>query len=383
MFQVRAADKGLQLIFDLSPGTPHYIRVDKSKLRQILINLIGNAVKFTAEGGITLRVDLRVPTAEAVRPHLAFEIEDTGPGMSPEEISAIFESFVQTASGRQAQEGTGLGLAISRQFVSLMGGELTAQSRVGQGAIFGLRLPVEVVDAPEAAAAPADQVVGLAPDQPTFRILVVEDKWYNRHLLLKLLTSLGFAVREATNGAEGIAVWHEWQPQLIFMDMRMPVMDGYEATRTIKRSEHGDKTVVIALTASAFEEDRSHVLSAGCDEFIRKPFRNDQLFAALERHLGVRFVRETVAPTPTVAQAPDDVLATVDLSVLPPSMLAELRSAAEQADGEAILQIIAPLATQHPVLTQAISTLVDNFRFDALMEAATAAGAGRPLGAQQ
>ncbi|MEI6777890.1 MAG: ATP-binding protein [Chloroflexales bacterium] len=379
MFQVRATDKGLQMIFDPSPGTPHYIRADKGKLRQILINLIGNAVKFTSEGGVTLRVDLRTSGSH---PRLVCEIEDTGPGMSPEEISAIFESFVQTTSGRLSQEGTGLGLAISRQFVSLMGGELTVQSRVGQGSIFGLRLPVDVVNAPEEAVAHIGEVVGLAPDQPTFRILVVEDKWYNRHLLLKLLSSLGFVVREATNGAEGIAVWHEWQPQLIFMDMRMPIMDGYEATRTIKQSERGHETIVIALTASAFEEDRNQVLSAGCDEFIRKPFRNDQLFAALERHLGVRFMRESGEPAATVTPKPSDMLAPLDLTVLPLGTLAELRSAAEQADGEAVLQIIAPFAALHSTQVHTITNLVDNFRFDALLDAATDASQDQPQGTQ-
>lgn len=381
MFQVRAAEKGLQLLVEPGPEVPRFVRADKGKLRQVLINLIGNAVKFTGEGGVTLRVGLRGTAEGGGLPRLLWEIEDTGPGMAPEEVSAIFEAFVQASSGRQAQEGTGLGLAISRQFVTLMGGELTVRSQLGHGSVFGFSLPVEVVDMVDEVAAPVDRVVGLAPGQQEYRILVVEDKWYNRHLLVKLLTSLGFGVREAANGEEGVAVWHAWQPHLIFMDMRMPVMDGYEATRTIKGSAGGAETVVVALTASAFEEERSRVADAGCDDFIRKPFRNEQLFAALERHLGVRFVREERGPEDS-GQATVRSVGLVDLSGLPPDALAALRLAAEQADAEAVDAAMAPLADRHPELARAVAILVENFRFDVLLSAAAAAAKDHAMGAQ-
>ena len=306
MFRLRAEDKGLALAVECDPAVPQYIRADEGKIRQVLMNLLGNAVKFTRSGGVVLRVHQENPAAgrEASSPalcRLVFEVEDTGPGIAAHDLDAVFKPFVQTTTGGdlisrlQAQEGTGLGLSISRQYARLMQGDVTASSELGRGSTFCFTALVERAGA--AAARPTRpwrRVVGLAPGQPTFRLLTVDDKEVNRKLLVKTLRPLGFEMREAVDGQEAIALWESWSPHLIWMDMRMPVMDGYQATRRIKSTTKGQATVIVAVTASALEEDREIILSEGCDGYIRKPFHEAELLEALSKHLGVQFVYEDV-----------------------------------------------------------------------------------------
>jgi PAS domain S-box-containing protein len=388
MFQLRATQKGLVLLFERGPGVPQYVCTDESKLRQVLMNLLGNAVKFTQEGGITLRVgkkDAR-PLQEvqgkssSVTPgdhtSLIFEVEDTGPGIAPTELEAVFDPFVQTESGKRSQEGTGLGLPISRQFVHLMGGELTVSSEVGVGSIFRFEVQFERADPSDVLSArPTQRVVGLEPDQPHYRLLVVEDRDPNRRLLVNLLAPLGFEVREAANGREAIEVWERWEPHLIWMDLRMPVMDGHEAIKRIKSTAQGQATVIIALTASAFEEDRSLILSEGCNDFIRKPFREEEIFEKLTRHLGVRFVYEEIGARgngrderPDLAKAPAAAgLSPADMATLPAVWVAKLRQAATQLDSDISLNLIDQIRKQNASMADALAALVRDFRFDVIM----------------
>ncbi|NJM27292.1 MAG: response regulator, partial [Pseudanabaena sp. RU_4_16] len=284
MFSLRAKSQGLELIFEIAQDLPRYTNTDEGKLRQILINILGNAIKFTQTGKVTVRVRLEQgekhnsPTPIWLSDRsgactLCFEIEDTGIGIAPEEIEALFDAFVQTTSGRILPGGTGLGLAISRKFVQMMGGDIHVMSVVGQGTLFKFDIQASAATA----SIPPTQmsnhrVVGLAPDLPQYRILIVDDKYENRQLLVKLLTPIGFEVKEAEHGQAAITMWENWSPHLIWMDMRMPVMDGYEAARQIKAQPKGQATVIIALTASAFEEERAVVLSTGCNDFLPKPF---------------------------------------------------------------------------------------------------------------
>jgi two-component system sensor histidine kinase/response regulator len=379
MFGLRASNKGLQLIFDRALDVPRYVQTDEGKLRQVLINLLGNAVKFTADGGVTLRVATKdegrrtkEQPSSVVRPSsFVFEVEDTGPGMSPEDLEKVFDPFVQTESGQASQEGTGLGLPISREFVRLMGGELTAKSELGQGSLFKFDIQIELAEAsgvqPEQ---PTRRVVRLEPDQPVYRLLVVDDRDTSRELLVKLLTPLGFDVQTAVNGQEAVEVSGRWEPHLIWMDMRMPVMDGYEATQRIKATTKGQSTVIVALTASAFEEDHEMVLSAGCDDFVRKPFREHEIFDALAHHLGVRFVYDEEGAQPTSAQAAEteDVLSSQTMATMPVDWLARLHQAAIQADADLALELTEQIRAQHGSLADALASLINNFRFDTLME---------------
>ncbi|HEX6387732.1 MAG TPA: two-component regulator propeller domain-containing protein [Anaerolineae bacterium] len=305
MFRLRAESKGLALHLDLARDVPRFVVADAGRLRQVLMNLLGNAVKFTEQGHVWLRVAMAPATAAGIDAAtkldvavIGFEVEDTGPGVTPEEQAFLFEPFVQAAAGQLSQEGTGLGLAISRQHLRLMGGDIEVQSKVGQGSTFRFAVPFQVVDKTALGRAQAErQVIGLAPGQDTYRLLVVDDQDTDRQLLVRVLAPLGFDVREAANGQEAIAVWQAWQPHLIWMDMRMPVMNGYEATRHIKATTQGQATVIVALTASGMEEDRLVILSEGCDDFIRKPFYEEDVYNALSKHLGVRFLYQETAVT--------------------------------------------------------------------------------------
>src|SRR5919199_57963 len=332
MFRLKADDKQLQLLFERSPNLPQYVRTDEVKLRQALINLLNNAIKFTSEGGVSLRVvsELKVGTLERWKVQegkrqknqpanlltcqpaiLRFEIEDTGSGIAPDELDTIFEAFTQTQTGKTSREGTGLGLAITRSFVQLMGGEISVRSQMGHGTIFRFDVAVSLVDARDIETKqPMRRAIALEPNQQSYRILVVDDKGDNRQLLVKLLAPIGFELKEASNGQEAIEIWEYWQPQLIWMDMRMPVMDGYEATREIRARERelgtGDwglgtredfsqspitnsRTVIIAITASTFEDEEAIVIAAGCDDFVRKPFREQIIFEKMAQFLGVRY----------------------------------------------------------------------------------------------
>jgi len=383
MFRLRAQDKGLVLIFDRAPDVPQYFRTDEGKLRQVLMNLLGNAVKFTSEGGVTLRVrhmdtseqadQLRIDEL-ATRPtcKLEFEIEDTGPGIAPDEMDAVFDPFKQTQSGQASQEGTGLGMPISRQFARLMGGDLTASSELGVGSIFKLVVQAELVDSDEVQTTqPARRVVGLDADQPVYRLLVVEDRDANRKLLVNILAPLGFEVREAINGQEAIEIWEHWEPHLIWMDLRMPVMDGYEATKRIKATFQGQATVIIALTASAFEQDRALILSEGCDDFVRKPFREEEIFDMLTKHLGVRFVYEKAYAESMGAEADGkqdtaEILSS-GLAAMPADWVTSLHQAATQLDADVILNLLDQIREQNAPLADALVGLVRDFRFDAIM----------------
>jgi len=377
MFRLRAEQKGVTLFFDVSLEVPQHVRMDEGKLRQVLMNLLGNAVKFTHQGGVVLGVTAVAPPSPSSQcGALHLSVQDTGPGIAPQEMEALFDPFVQTASGQLAQEGTGLGLPISQQFVRLMGGEITVRSELGKGSSFDFELPVEVVAAAEVQSAQATRrVVGLEPGQPLYRLLAVDDEEVNRKLLVKMLVPLGFELREAVNGQQALETWERWDPHLIFMDMRMPVMNGYEATRRIKATTKGQATIIVALTASALEEDRAIILSEGCDGYVRKPFREADLFDALEQHLGVRFVyQEAVGERPAASERRQDIAVLKDgrtlsavLAAMSPEWVADLRRATVVGNLEAILAVINQARERDAALAEALAELARDYSHDAML----------------
>jgi len=386
MFRLRAEEKGLTLSFRRAENVPRLVMADEGKLRQVMSNLLGNAVKFTREGGVALRVTAH--PCELKSRVLHFEVEDTGPGIAPEELETVFDPFVQAVGGRdvvstQSQDGTGLGLSISQQFARLMGGDISVSSELGQGSLFQFDVEIECADQAEVEAArPRQQAHSLAPDQTApdggpYRLLVVEDREANRRLLVRLLEALGqppqgFEVREAVNGLEAIEIWERWEPHLIWMDMRMPVMDGHEATQRIKAMPQGQSTVIVALTATAFEEDRETILLEGCDDFVRKPFRKEVIYDTLAKHLGVCFVyEEREAGT----AAPDaGTLSAEALAAQPADWLAELRAATIKADMNRMLALAEQIRGQDAAVADALEGQIHNFEYKRILTLIEEAG---------
>nr|MDQ2676544.1 ATP-binding protein [Actinomycetota bacterium] len=365
MIRVRAEAKRLRLLFDLAPDLPRTVRGDESKLRQVLVNLLGNAVKFTDEGGVVLRAAWRDGVA-------AFDVEDTGEGIADEERAQIFEQFVQSESGRRSKEGTGLGLAITRSFVRLMGGDIRLRSEVGKGTTFSFEVAL-----PAAGEADLSEqrrtVIGLAPSEggeAAYRILVADDTQDNRTLLVKLLTPVGFEVREAADGHEAVDVWASWQPHLILMDMRMPVVAGYDAIEQIREAESRlgtGRTVIVALTASAFEHERERIIAAGSDDFVTKPFREATIFDKLAEHLGARFVYREVEPA-AAPRAGEPLLVPSRLAALPAECVANLKLALERGDDQAALEVVDRIRGYDEPLAHALRKMLKSYRFGELLE---------------
>ncbi|MBW4456728.1 MAG: response regulator [Nostoc indistinguendum CM1-VF10] len=466
MLRLRAASKNLELVFEYAQNIPKYIETDENKLCQVLLNLLGNAIKFTNTGRVTLRARLGAGgwgNEEQGQnlshfPHLLFEVQDTGCGIAPQEIDLLFEPFEQTEIGRKSQQGTGLGLAISRKYVQLMGGDITVRSTPGIGSTFTFDVQIALTCPREISTNQIRyQILTLASNEKAYRILVVDDSKESRLLLVKILTSLGFEVKEATDGSEAVANWESWQPHLIFMDMRMPVMDGYEATRMIKAKQIGygaantlrkfsklkqlvsssasqylleefldssdrevlkvaplfksqlgaasltpeatsvmendastalappydfsgagqsssnTDTIIIALTASAFEEERQKILSIGCDDFIRKPFTQEVLLEKLSQHLGVKYTNEVKTTDTTVVDQSTQIFVSVaellsHLSQMSPDWLQNIYYAAASCSDELILELLKQIPSDNGQLFKVLRDLANNYQFEKIME---------------
>jgi CheY-like chemotaxis protein len=281
---------------------------------------------------------------------------------------------VQTDLSHHNHTGTGLGLAISQKFVQMMGGQLQVESTVGQGSCFYFAVPITPVTLAAggklSSSAMQQRIMSLAPNQPDYRILVVDDRWESRQFLVELLKSVGFQVREAENGREAIAQWQQWHPHLIWMDMRMPEMNGYEATERIKAHLEGQATVIIALTASALENEKSVILSAGCDDFVRKPFRESLIFEKIGQYLGVEYCyddsglhSDTLDATPLLSEAE----MVERLSQLGIPWRQALKDAVELADEDVILELLQELPPEQAALGKTLRQLVDDFQYGTLL----------------
>lgn len=353
MIRVRAEAKGLALRVERIGTLPGHVNGDAHRLRQVLINLLGNAVKYTDRGSVVLRIEAL--TAPAVQ----FTVSDSGPGIATEDQERVFHAFFQTDAGVAKGEGTGLGLTISQEFVRLMGGELKLESAPGQGTRFSF-----VIDLPETEAEAntpyPGRVIGIAAPARTLRVLVVEDHPESRELLTRLLQQVGFEVHSAADGQAGLEVFDRVHPDFVWMDMRMPVMDGYQATRHMRARPGGDAVKIAAITASAFEEDRGAILAAGCDDVVRKPLEEARVFDVMGRLLDLRFIHaEEALP----AEASHDQ----DLGHLPAALRTELAAAAARLDQEATLALVQRLRADYPAEAETIAELARNYAYDKLI----------------
>jgi signal transduction histidine kinase/CheY-like chemotaxis protein len=365
MMQARAEEKGLRLLIDQSSEFPRFIMGDEAKLRQVLINLVGNAIKFTAQGGITIRLGVG---SDVRTPHLLIEVEDSGSGIKPEDQQRIFEPFVQLAQSGM-QKGTGLGLTITRQFIELMGGTITLESIPDKGSLFRVELPLRLASATAIAKPPEPpgEITGLEPGQPEYRVLVVEDQVENRLLLQTLLQNAGFTVRLAENGEQAIALFQSWRPHFIWMDQRMPVMTGIEASRRIRALPGGGEVKIVGVTASAFKEQREELAKAGMDDFVRKPYRSAEIYDCMAKHLGVRYLYGNAPAADTGMQGVN--LTPEMLSELPRYMRQELEEALQSLNSERIDEVIQKIGKFDAQLGQLLAQIAGNFDYPAILRA--------------
>ena len=417
MFRLRVETKGLKFCLNIQPNVPQYIITDPNKLRQILINILGNAIKFTKKGSVNLTVSpvygevgeageageaggggggggaggaggyKEVSTAKIQRSIansqpltvnsqnliLRFEIEDTGVGIAEAELNNIFDAFIQSQSGKKALEGTGLGLTITRKFVELIGGNLGVKSTLGVGSTFWFEIPVLVtqgsqIQSPEI----SRQVLSLAPGQPEYKILVVDDQPENRQLMMRLLTQIGLQVKEAKNGQEALNLWQEWQPHLIWMDIRMPIMNGYEATQRIRASLEGENTVIIALTAYASNTDRNSAISAGCNDYLSKPFQEDEIFSKMAEYLKLKYIYAdsmTSAPQSSVLSSSVNLsLTSESLLVMSSQWILALQEASLLCDEEEVLHLLQQIPPEHQSLATSLRALAKDFQFQQIRQ---------------
>ncbi|WP_269533833.1 hybrid sensor histidine kinase/response regulator [Chitinimonas sp. BJYL2] len=367
MMQVRANERQLGLLAEQEGQVPRYVVGDAAKLRQILINLLGNAIKHTHEGGVALRLGLAGGNDDG-KVRLRFDIEDSGIGIPEQERERIFDAFIQTDAGAQ-QGGTGLGLAISREFARMMAGDITVTSTPGHGSTFRVDIMVglaQQADLPMPIGAQANQPL-LAADEPPWRVLIVEDQYANQALLATLLRRAGFEVRIAADGEAGVAMFSEWQPQFIWMDRRMPRLDGLAATRRIRALPGGDQVRIVMVSASVFGEDRDEVMTAGLDDFLRKPYRADEIYTLMQQHLGIRFVYpEADIQTSKPDTTPQDLGA---LANLPADLQTTLRQALLSLNEDDIALAITAVARSEPLLAQRLRHFAEQLDYAAILAA--------------
>ena len=362
MFRVRAEEKGLSLSLERDANLPCNVVGDEAKLRQVLVNMTGNAVKFTKQGSVTLRVRMEAPAETG--PRLVLEVEDTGPGIPPEELTHIFDAFRQSEAGREAG-GTGLGLSISKRLVDLMGGELAVRSTLGAGSCFTASIPVEPsAETSSQPKTPPRRIAGVERNEAEGPLLIVDDVKENRDILKALLAPLGFALREAENGREALRIFEEERPCAVLMDMRMPVMDGYEATRRIKASEGGSSVPVIAITASAFEDDVQNVLKSGADICIRKPLSPEDVYEALGKLLGIRFLYADEPRTADTEQEPPPSMEA--LAALPEELIKAMRRAVEDGDIDELHTLVDRVREMNREVAEGLQKLVRQYDYAAL-----------------
>jgi CheY-like chemotaxis protein len=344
---------------------PRFACSDAGKLRQVLVNLIGNAVKYTERGCVFLRLDSK-PMPDPRQLRLTFEVVDTGIGIAVEDQARIFAPFVQ-AGKTGSQNGSGLGLGITRQFVELMGGTIRVTSALGKGSAFRVDLPVQKAEQSDlmAASPPSEKITGLAPGQPEYRILIVEDSRENWLLLRRQLQEVGFSVRVAEDGEQGIEIFRVWRPSLIWMDLRLPVLGGLEAARRIRELDLGREVKIVAISASAFPYQRDEVLAAGFNDFVRKPYRRDEIFDCIARQLGVRYLCGEAAP----AKEPASALCLQALAALPEELRRELMKAVISLDTDYIAAAIGRVSEQDGALGKALERQAGRFAYTKILNA--------------
>jgi len=368
MIKSQVEGTGLRFTFEPDPALSPYLQGDVGKLRQILINLLGNAVKFTETGDVWLRAGSQPVQDNPGMIMLRLEVQDSGPGIPQDKLGEVFDAFVQLDHTPYTKGGTGLGLAISKILVDMMDGKITVESKPGEGSLFTVSIPLSLPEAGAVmdAAPHAAEVIGLTSGQSDWRILVVDDNRQNRLLLSGLIARVGFNVQEAGDGAEAITKYKQWYPHFIWMDLRMPGMDGLAATRKIRELPGGAEVKIVAVTASILMEQRETVLASGCEDVVGKPFQEQEIFDTMARYLGVQYL---YSETERETDRNQGIKLTSEmLAELPLELLEDLRQMTLVLDREATLQVIERIEVQAPDTAEGLRTLVQDFQMGRLGE---------------
>jgi len=365
IIRVRAEAKGLKLVVEQSAQFPRYIHGDSAKLRQIFINLLSNAVKFTDTGKVTLHLDAE----ESPNKHITLlcKVQDSGSGIDEVNSDRIFLPFEQL-EGSSTQQGTGLGLSITRQFVELMNGSIMVENKPEGGAIFKFNVHVQTIKDPVIPDPThhLQKVICLEPDQGEFRILVAEDQYLNQLLLKTLLISVGFNVRVADNGLQAVELFEEWHPHFIWMDLRMPVMNGMTAIQQIRSLPAGDQVKISFLTASALRSQMMDSLEKGADDVLYKPYKQEDIFSCMAKHIGVRYLYEQEVEKEEADQRNE--LTSEAFKQIPSALKQSLYDAAVELDIEHLNALTHEVRVLDPELAKGIQQAIDNFDLEALQE---------------
>ncbi|HOI33001.1 MAG TPA: ATP-binding protein, partial [Bacteroidales bacterium] len=361
LFNLKIAEKDIDLQIHIQENVPRNILADDGRIRQVLINLIGNAVKFSSKGIINIDLVLRSDSL------LAVSVSDQGPGIPAEMLDVIFEPFEQTEKGINTAGGTGLGLAISKKIADLMGGSMIVESQLGIGSTFTFSFHYEPAGIGQPKRTTNEsRILSVDSASLPINVLVVDDKSHNRNIIKEMLEPLGFTCKFAVNGKEAVEQFKEWNPQLIIMDIVMPVMDGREATRQIRNMPEGKKVVIIAVTASALDEERAEILTLGVNDFVRKPFKMNDLLESIRLHTGIKYnylhLKDKESEIEKQTISTDEILRQVDSK-----LRNQLLRAANLGDISLLMQLITEIRNQYPELAVYLTKLVDSFDFETLI----------------
>ena len=365
-----AQSKHLQFQFDIAGDLPRYVIVDDSKLRRIFVNLIGNAIKFTEKGGVAVRTHVEIVTTDVSR--LIAEVEDTGPGIAEKELSRIFNVFEQSSAGINMGSGTGLGLTLSRELAVLMGGNVSVTSEAGRGSLFRFDVLINT-----ACTGPGDgddtrRVIGIREGDATYRILIVDDNEENLEMVSQLLKLVGYETCETDNGTDAISIVKSWRPHLVLMDLRMPVMDGYEAARRIRLTNPGNQIPIVAITATPIELGEENFFAVGFDGTIRKPFHKNDLFGTIGKLLGVTYAYDDQEASYDACEPSDtDGRLEADIAELPYELAMQMQQAAEVADIDRLAMLNKRVEVVNPWLARQLMYLTGKYDYEYLQKILT------------
>lgn len=366
LFQVKTDKK--DLIFEIRgvETLPKFVIADETKLRIILINIIGNSIKFTESGKIVVTFSLEEKIQNKIK--LKVIVEDTGYGIAPEDISKLFQPFVQTESGKKIQSGTGLGLVISKSYIQLMEGSISIESKPGIGTTISFTINIQKGEKTDIKDEIVTQnIIGLKNKNFIPKILIVDDDENNRNLMFTLLKEVGFDIKDSINGRQALDIYNEWKPDLIWMDIRMPVMNGLEATKIIKSSTDRIQPKIILISAHVLKEELTEITQSGCDDFLAKPYKIESIFEYIKKHLVIEYIyREELNSTKKNTLEIADIIQKV--GPVYDEIKEEILTAVRNTDSLSIQRIAKEIKQSHPDFAEFLILNAKNFDYDKISE---------------